>query len=193
MTLWLTSDQHFGHANIIKYEKRPFLDTKHMEDELVRLHNARVASVDEVWHLGDFSFDSQEVKRILGRLNGRHYLVAGNHDRCHKMHKYHLRASRRYLKNPIKDEPGFEMVCLNTYFLGFQVSHLPYSSPSQHDQRYSEWRPHDDGHRWLLHGHVHSAWKIKGRMINVGVDVNNFAPISLEEVAEIRRNAKNTH
>ena len=46
-----------------------------------------------------------------------------------------------------------------------------------------EWRTYkrNDG-IWTLCGHVHGAWKVRGRNINVGVDVRGFAPMSSNEV-----------
>ena len=83
MATFFTSDQHFGHANIIAYSGRPFRDVAHMTEELVARHNAVVTDADDVWHLGDFSLDERLVARVLSRLRGRHHLVAGNHDTCH--------------------------------------------------------------------------------------------------------------
>ena len=57
------------------------------------------------------------------------------------------------------------------------VDHFPYEGDSRDEDRYGDWRPKDNG-RVLLHGHVHSSWRTNGRMINVGVDVWDHAPIS---------------
>ncbi len=80
--IWFTSDQHFGHENIIKYCNRPFASVDQMNFELVRRHNAVVKDDDIVFHLGDFSMHPRMLF-ILSLLKGVHYLVAGNHDRCH--------------------------------------------------------------------------------------------------------------
>ena len=50
-----------------------------------------------------------------------------------------------------------------------------------YDLRFSSRRFDDDG-GWLLCGHVHEKWSQLGKMINVGVDVRDFKPISMEEV-----------
>jgi calcineurin-like phosphoesterase family protein len=175
--LWFTADQHFGHANIIRYCARPFRDVEHMEMELITRHNARVAPDDEVIHVGDFSLDEREVARILPQLHGCHRLVVGNHDACHPCHRRHVRALRHYsLFADVQTELPVE---------DFLVHHMPYVGDSRHEARYLEWRPTDEGH-WLLHGHVHDAWAERDRMINVGVDVREYAPVSLDEVCAIR-------
>ena len=83
MTLWLTSDLHFGHENIIRYCDRPFADVDEMDAELVRRWNERVAPDDVVWVLGDVALGP--IHRSLGlvaELAGDKRLVSGNHDRC---------------------------------------------------------------------------------------------------------------
>ena len=81
---WLTSDTHFNHKNIVKYEPeaRPFADRAEMDEALIGRWNAVVGKDDEVFHLGDFALAS--LNRIAGyvsRLNGRIWLLLGNHDR----------------------------------------------------------------------------------------------------------------
>ena len=76
-----TSDLHFGHKNIIKYENRPFNSVEEMDEELIRRWNNKVGKNDEVYILGDFAFASgRRVNELLDRLNGRKYLLRGNHD-----------------------------------------------------------------------------------------------------------------
>lgn len=71
-----------------------------------------------------------------------------------------------------------------------QISHYPYRGDSRTGEGV------EDRHRWLrpvdggaplIHGHVHTRWRISddlgGRMFNVGVDVNDFAPVSEETLA----------
>lgn len=43
-------------------------------------------------------------------------------------------------------------------------------------------------HDRCWHGHVHERWACNGRMVNVGVDVTGFRPVSLDEVAAVIRN-----
>jgi len=88
--IWLTADTHFGHANIIKYENRPFQNpdylnnasTELMDSEIIKRWNNVVAKDDKVFHLGDVGFHGKEqMTEILSRLNGRKTLIMGNHDK----------------------------------------------------------------------------------------------------------------
>lgn len=79
---YITSDTHFGHANIIKYCQRPFASVEEMDETLISNWNSVVKPADCVYHLGDFSLGKAEnVAKYLARLQGRIVLVRGNHDR----------------------------------------------------------------------------------------------------------------
>lgn len=78
-----TSDTHFGHANIIGHCDRPFRHVDEMDEGMIHRWNSVVGETDIVYHLGDFTFElGQEprVRQIFERLNGRKYLILGNHD-----------------------------------------------------------------------------------------------------------------
>mgnify|MGYP001616373959 CR=1 FL=1 len=86
MKIWITSDTHFFHKNIIKYCGRPFKNYKEMNEKLISNWNAKVAKEDLVIHLGDFSFGNKEkIMAIRKRLNGTIILIRGSHD--HKIVK----------------------------------------------------------------------------------------------------------
>lgn len=185
MTTWFTADLHFGHRNIIRYCNRPFGGVQHMDEMLVRNWNEVVQADDTVWVLGDVAMGSLESSlRLVGRLLGRKLLVAGNHDRCWTPHGRRAEGwTERY------QEAGFaevhqgtvELAVANTTVL---ACHFPYEGDSHDDDRYTEHRPVDRG-LWLLHGHVHDTWAQRERMINVGVDVRNYRPMSEAAVADI--------
>lgn len=79
--IFFTSDTHFCHTNIIKLCGRPFSDAEEMNEVLIKNWNNTVGPNDIIYHLGDFCFaGSAEWHSILGRLNGRIYLVIGNHE-----------------------------------------------------------------------------------------------------------------
>jgi calcineurin-like phosphoesterase family protein len=181
MTIFFSSDLHIGHHNIIKYCERPFSDVNDMTESIVNAHNSVVGDEDEWWCLGDFSLSEKYVPIILPRLKGRRkYLVAGNHDACHPCRGKKSEAAReRYLQY------GFDAVYdLVKNFHGFTLCHMPYSEDERHKKRYEEYRPKDEG-EWLLCGHIHQLWKVNGRQINVGVDVNNYTPVALEKLLTI--------
>jgi calcineurin-like phosphoesterase family protein len=186
MKTWFTSDTHFGHLNVINYCKRPFTGIEHMNAEMVRLWNETVAPEDTVYFLGDFSLGKQAVVEILPKLNGIKHLIAGNHDRCHPAHA--KKEAKIAAMTQWYLEMGFATVQLelkiNIAGHSVKLHHMPYSGDHTEMERYGKYRPKNEGD-WLLCGHVHDLFKIKGKQINVGVDVWDFKPVSSEQIAEI--------
>lgn len=181
MATFFYSDPHFYHHRIRVYvpaRAELWATTEEMNRGLIERHNAVVGPEDEVICVGDFSLSEKVVPEILPQLNGkRRILVAGNHDAVHICHKKHEAATKRYI------EYGFTEVHQEIRFGPFLVNHLPYmgANDSGHEGRYPQFRPKNQG-SFLLCGHVHDLWKTSGRMINVGVDVNNFTPVRYEEL-----------
>jgi calcineurin-like phosphoesterase family protein len=118
------------------------------------------------------------------------YLVPGNHDNCHKMHKSWKKAV------PMYEDAGFTILesdtpgpVIETQVNGTDVlvCHFPYAGDSHFDDRYSGLRPTDEG-LWLLHGHVHSPHvmtDLHPRQLHVGVDAWDMKPVSEDTIAEI--------
>lgn len=78
---WFIADTHFGHANIIRYSRRPFDNVEAHDEQLIGNWNAHVRAGDDVFHLGDFAYrNRQSASSILQRLNGNVHLIEGNHD-----------------------------------------------------------------------------------------------------------------
>jgi calcineurin-like phosphoesterase family protein len=82
---WITSDLHFGHANIKKFcpeTRGRFRDVEHMRETMITEWNQSVAQEDVVYILGDVAFlPAAEAVAIMHRLHGRKILIEGNHDR----------------------------------------------------------------------------------------------------------------
>lgn len=76
------SDLHFGHANVIKFDNRPFDTVEEMDAALIENWNSVVGKGDEVYVLGDFcwSADRKEWCGLIDKLNGSIHLIKGNHD-----------------------------------------------------------------------------------------------------------------
>lgn len=78
---WFTADLHFGHRSILGYTDRPFTDLDDMKMHLVSTWNRHVRRTDDVYVLGDFSFEPRAVAAsTFAALNGRKHLIVGNHD-----------------------------------------------------------------------------------------------------------------
>ena len=59
--IWITSDTHFGHINIIKYCNRPYADVTEMNNALIANINSQVAPEDTLIHAGDFCFGDYNI------------------------------------------------------------------------------------------------------------------------------------
>ena len=189
MAVWFTSDLHFGHGNIIRYSDRPFADAAAMDRGLIERWNESVDPADTVWVLGDVALGTIiESLALVGELNGRKLLLTGNHDRCWGPWYRTTDAwkgadpaklamwTERYL------EAGFSEVRQGEVRIDIagtvvNASHFPYRGDSHDLDRFVDERPEDDG-GWLVHGHVHERWRQRDRMINVGVDVWDYRPVS---------------
>ena len=169
MKTFFTSDTHFSHTNIIKYENRPFNTKEYMNEVLIERWNSKVNKNDEVYHLGDFAFaQQQEIFSIVDKLNGKIYLIYGNHDK-------EIRKSQ-LLKNKFVWCRDYFKLKINKQVI--ILFHYPIAT----------W---DMKHYGSLHffGHVHGNKTTKHPLtlelenaFNVGVDVNDFEPKTLEEI-----------
>lgn len=189
--IWFTSDQHFWHSNIIKYCNRPYATVEDMNEAIITNYNALIGENDVVYHLGDFSLAFAPVITYVKRLNGTKHLIYGNHDFCSHLHPKGKRNQDDWIKK--YEDAGFATVQdkLTIQIDGKDVllHHFPYRNLEDGDHkgytvRYLDERQEDKG-LILLHGHVHGRWKRSGNCIDVGVDVWNYCPVSLEQVKEL--------
>jgi calcineurin-like phosphoesterase family protein len=81
--VFFTSDPHFGHKNIIRFCNRPYEDLDEMHKDMIERWNNTVPKDGIVFILGDVAFhmSKNKIKDILNQLNGKKYLIMGNHDR----------------------------------------------------------------------------------------------------------------
>lgn len=174
---YLWSDTHFGHENIIKYSERPFKDAKEMDDCLIKNHNEIVGPDDTVYHLGDFALCEDWRKReIVASLNGYKILILGNHDFWPKsLYKGLTPEDKIELAKVLYLDLGFDEVYgeCEIIYKGWYLTHMPQTKKAKY-----------------LCGHVHCQWEVQdlrphGALnLNVGVDVNNFKPVTLEELTK---------
>lgn len=82
--IFYIADWHYGHANCIHFDNRPFKDVEEMNESLIANWNSVVSHCDTVYVLGDmFWCKTTEAIAVLDKLNGQKILVQGNHDRVH--------------------------------------------------------------------------------------------------------------
>lgn len=182
MKVWICSDTHFGHFNIIRYCNRPYNGIEQMDSALIHNWNEVVADDDIVFFLGDFCFaKTAESKittwRLTTALKGHKIIVKGNHD----------------FKQLTYTELGWDYECYQELVLfdRFSFRHRP-------DDLIKD-SPNFD---FIFYGHVHNntGWEIDGapiNCINVCLDVHNYYPVDITnyftqyELKELQKLIKN--
>ena len=172
--MWLTSDTHWSHSNILKYCVRPWDTVEEMNQALIDNWNSVVGPDDHVYHLGDFCFGNVEKWNAIlepGVLNGHIHLILGNHD------------PTRLYRNGVHIGRFSEITYQKLLFVdGWTVylNHFPFLDFSNNI----------DYKTCQFYGHTHENPFTTGTMnnerlsmvqwnqYNVGVDNNNYTPIS---------------
>lgn len=173
--LFFVSDTHFNHSNIIKYCSRPFSSTEEMDEALIKNWNSVITDNDTIFHLGDFAFGGFPVwERIRPQLNGSIILILGNHDHANINPRNKQRIEAMF------DWVG-EMLTISVGKRHIILSHYPLMC-------------YPDG-CYNLHGHIHSGPNstskdvlnnmFKSTQYDVGVDNNNYTPVSYSQVKYI--------
>lgn len=163
-SLWLISDTHFGHRNIVKFQQRPESHDIIMLSEWARL----VRPNDYILHLGDFALGSQGSRNrfldIVACLPGKKYIILGNHD-----------------KESDSWDKAFDVITPQIWKVGNKVhvfTHKPINTALF------------GGYKWdvNIHGHIHgNGYKsdpgfsfVPGRVyINMSVEATEFKPVQL--------------
>lgn len=166
--IWFTSDEHFGHANIIKFCNRPFANIEETREAIIENHNKLVKPGDLVYHLGDMFWRTtplEEARSIRLRLTGQHYYIFGNHEE---------------LIQHNKNLSSLFIWCRETENL--RISGYPNIWLSHYAHRV--WNGSHQG-AYHLYGHTHAVLPEDGSLsFDVGVDAQDYKPISLEQVHE---------
>ena len=157
--IYFTADTHFNHKNIIKYCNRPFKNVYEMNNVLIENWNKKIGKSDLVYHLGDFGFGKLDM--IFNKLNGQIILIQGSHD------KSSLKYKDRFIEiTPLKE------ICYQKQ----AISLCHYAMRVWPKSHYNSWH---------LFGHSHGKVEPIGKSWDVGVDNNNFMPLSFDEIKGI--------
>ncbi|MGD8799649.1 MAG: hypothetical protein PVJ44_14050 [Desulfobacterales bacterium] len=156
---FFTADEHFGHANMIKYCNRPFTSVDEMDAGIIQRHNEIVGPKDVVIHAGDFTLSKKPfAENYIRQLNGTHIFLKGSHD-------YWMKKSATAIWE--REMEGFYVVVCHFAMRVWPRSH--YNS-------------------WQLYGHSHGKLTPIGKQWDIGVDNNDFYPVSFNKVREIMQN-----
>jgi len=164
--IFVISDLHFNHSNIIKYCNRPFVDADHMKEILIANWNSVVSNDDTVYVIGDFGFG--DVSNINGRLNGIIHLIKGNHDKPVTSRTFNFASVQKYLVLQIEH--------LNILLIHNPIYRSAYSCGAPNVK-----------YDMCLYGHVHDreqGWIGKDNKWyrNCSVEVMNYTPQLLSDV-----------
>ena len=185
--LWFTSDTHFNHKHIIDFCKRPFNDVCEHDQKLIENWNSVVGPDDTIFHLGDFVFGGfPKWKEIVSQLNGHIYLIRGNHD------DKQWTAGIQTLFEDSNYQARILVDGRTVYLNHFPFLCFAHGSIDTYKDSYSI----------QLFGHIHSGPNSSSRDVSrssilyptqydVGVDNNNYTPISWEQINKIITNQIN--
>jgi calcineurin-like phosphoesterase family protein/ADP-ribose pyrophosphatase YjhB (NUDIX family) len=168
--IYLVSDLHLDHRNIIRYCQRPFTDTTSMNNVLINNWNNTVSEEDTVYFLGDLVPFEENLNKVDNRLKkdfkGKVIKIQGSHDpkqfgASHKILEY--KSYKFFLVHDPSPNPKYGK------------SPIP-----------SNWQD------WIIHGHTHnnSMWNYpfingKNKTINVSVELTNYKPVSLDFIVSL--------
>ena len=169
--IFITSDQHLNHSNILTFLKndgsklRDFPSVEEMNETIIERYNSVVKPNDKVYNLGDVCFNLKALDLFMSKFNGTKILIKGNHDT--------LKAAQ-YLKY-FKDIRAYSQVDK------FMLSHIPF-----HTQSVGRWKMN-------VHGHLHSNNVLQddtthdSRYFCACVEQHNFYPVALEDIIKIAK------
>ena len=153
-----TADQHMGHRNVLKYCNRPFDSIEENDEIIIENHNKKVKENDIVVHGGDYTLANRpRALDYVIKLNGTNIFLRGSHD-------YWLDKNAPYM---FERKIGGEFIVVCHYAM--RVWHR------------SHWNS------WQLYGHSHGNLAPEGKQWDIGVDNNNFYPVSFDEIVDIMK------
>jgi calcineurin-like phosphoesterase family protein len=200
------ADMHFFHGAMNdKMDCRGFGSVEEMNEYMIAKWNHKVRKNDEVVIIGDFSWGTaKETNGLLERLNGRLYLIVGNHDR---FLSYRAVDTSRFVwvkpYEEISDNRRKVVLC-----------HYPIMCYN------GQYRLDDKGNpkTYMLYGHVHDTMdqrlleqfqeitrqtvtvnaageerNIPCNMINCFCKYSDYEPLSLDEWIACDRKRRNRH
>ena len=169
MNIFFTSDLHLGHWNIARYCNRPFESLYHMDEVILKNINERVKENDMLFHIGDFCFAKSSEASDAPKKSYDYYrnriickniiFLRGNHDK----------------NNSVKTLIQSIIIYLGGKFI--KLTHRPEHAEGKYELNFV--------------GHVHNNWAFQQKnmgdghittLVNVGVDVHNFYPVTYGEI-----------
>jgi calcineurin-like phosphoesterase family protein len=177
--IWVISDTHFNHANILKFEDKvgkpvrgQFSSVEEMNETMIQRWNEVVKPGDKVYHLGDVVFGTDKgnwLANNMPRLMGSKRLIFGNHDD----------------PEHFVGKGQFKKTSLWRVFKEFNIllTHVPV-----HESTVMEGRGGSDKPMLNVHGHIHQNLSPSKFHYNACVEMNDYRPVNIEDLAKIAKN-----
>jgi len=164
---WFTADEHYRHRNLIekKYTDRPFQSIEENDAMLIANHNSVVGENDITIHAGDFTLWKKVAgiyKEYINKLNGKHIFLMGSHD--------------YWLKGKNNDQIWEKNIFVNGKKYYFVVCH--YNMRTWAKSHYNSFQ---------LYGHSHGRLEPTGKQHDIGVDNNDYYPVSATQIIDIMK------
>ena len=155
--VWLISDLHLGHKNIIKYSERPYASVNEMNETLVRNIQSVAGADDIIVFGGDIAFmETEKANSLIARCLGYKILIIGNHD---------------FNKGKLRDLDFDEIhLCKSVTYKGKEYALTHYPLDEMPDGLIN------------IHGHTHNRNTGHPRHINISCEVINYTPITFQDL-----------
>lgn len=176
--IYIISDHHFYHANIIQYQRKEFDNIIEMNEYIINCHNSVVGSNDIVIFLGDFCFKKSEIKNLLERMNGHKYLLLGNHDNEDLIRCYGNLGFEGILTNAVKIDDKF-------------LSHYPLRSNEVDNLNFNLLiKEFNRSNGINYHGHLHTKDVGEKPFVNVCCEAQNYQPLLIGYTKDLIETSK---
>lgn len=191
MNTWFTSDLHFGHERVARI--RGFSSTEDHDTRIFDNWCSLVQEEDRVWVLGDLAVSIGSYRRaleIIRGLPGTKFLVWGNHDPGHPLHRT-AHKDAGWASSGFAYAAAYGRIRINKQ--NILLSHFPYTGDHGED-RYSQYRFRNEGLP-IIHGHTHSRNQLSragdALQIHVGVDAWDLKPVPISTITAILDEERN--
>ncbi|MGN1327083.1 MAG: hypothetical protein ACI4VQ_03290 [Clostridia bacterium] len=185
--IYIISDTHFSHKNIIEYCNRPYADTNIMNKDIVEKWNSIVSPEDVVLHLGDVGFGLvEQLKPLIEGLNGHKILLKGNHDMKRGINSWTnigfdivYKCKELHLDNFLKD--------IETIYTG----NITLYSERFNDIIFSHCPRQVEDNILNIHGHIHNV-PLDTSLYNpenhfcASIEMIDYKPIPLSKILELK-------
>ncbi len=166
--IFFIADMYLGNEAIIKMCDRPFEDADEMDMFIIEMWNGKVSENDTVYIIGDMFHGHKDPESVLRELKGKKILITDD-----------------------PDGMGINKLDYSKYFLSVgSFAKIPDGKRRLILCHYPllTWR--DEEERFMIHGYIRNNTDMKywpfiknnPRILNAGVDINGFSPVTFEQL-----------